>query len=77
MQPLSSQVDVGAHLPNALPTSEAMKGAPEGRNVPWPSQGGEPDKSHLVAILFPEIKDGPSPFSGGICCVKNLGPNWG
>lgn len=44
--------------------------------MPQPNQGGEPKTPHLVAILFSKIKDGCSPFSGGICCIENLGPNW-
>lgn len=34
----------------------------------------QPRRPHLVAVLFPKVKDHRSSFSGGIGCIKNLGP---
>lgn len=70
-----SQIYSGAHLPAHY--QEANKRAPGALKVPQPNRGGKLGGPHLVAVLFPKIKDGGSPFSGGICCIKNLGSNWG
>lgn len=72
-----THIQSGAHLPDTRARQGAVRGARDGRNAPQPNRGGEPKTPHLVAILFPKIKDGCSPFSGGIRCIKNLGPNQG
>lgn len=64
----SSQITL--HNPKAQ-HQEPEKGAAEDPHVQ------QPRRPHLVAVLFPKVKDHRSSFSGGIGCIKNLGPNRG
>lgn len=63
--------------PTCLHYQEANKRAPEGPERCHNNRGGKLGGPHLVAVLFPQkIKDGGSPFSGGICCMQKPRIRW-
>lgn len=57
-----------------FPTRTRPGRQPRAPRAPRPPS--DATRSHLVAVLLPEIRDGRPPLSGGVCGIENLGPNW-